>query len=273
MFVVRTYIYRGNVFHYIEESTENMETGQQEFAGLYARFKAGDSSAFEQFVPLLEPIVKSAVRKFLGRGRSNYPIEDFIQEGWDAVFIALCTYDVERYPTLVRSYFYNAIIARLVSVNNQIYMVTLPRALKRFMRDVNLGRVDWSLSDEALHVSYPLVNIDDITALRRQEDAGVYDVVLMEGDLLDSHGLPSAVRTTGHSRIERADISPTEERLVDRMAAQDVLFWFLGRLTEREYQVFVLRFVDEKSKTAIAKELGCSVATIDRIEKSILNKR
>ena len=245
-----------------------MVTKQHDFVSLYSRFKAGDFSAKEEFVPLLEPIVTSAVRKFVGRGRSNYPIEDFIQEGWDAVYLALGAYDIGRYPTLVRSYFYNAVITRLVAVNHQTYMLTFPRALKRFMRDINLGKVDWGLSDEALHDCYPLVNIDDINALRRQDGTDVFDVALISEDMIDGR----TMRNTAQPQFSRVDISPTEERSVNRMDAQDALFWFLSQLTEREYQVFVHRFVDEKSKTAVAKELGCSVATVARLEKSLLSK-
>lgn len=246
-----------------------MVTKQHDFVSLYSRLKAGDFSAREEFVPLLEPIVNSAVRKFVGRGRSNYPMEDFIQEGWDAVYVALGAYDIVRYPTLVRSYFYNAVITRLVSVNHQTYMLTFPRALKRFIRDINLGKIDWGLSDEALHECYPLVNIDDINSLRGQDGTDIFDVALISEDMLGGRTMGS----TAQPYFDRADISPTEERLVNRMDAQDALFWFLSRLTEREYQVFVLRFVDEKSKTVIAKELGCSVATVDRLEKSMLSKR
>ena len=83
------------------ESTGTMISQQEDFASLYARYQAGDSAANREFVPLLEPIVISAVRKFVGQGRHNYPIEDFIQEGWDAVFLALQTYDIVQYPTLI----------------------------------------------------------------------------------------------------------------------------------------------------------------------------
>ena len=131
------------------------------------------------------------------------------------------------------------------------------------MRDVNIGKVDWALSDNELKHFYPAVPIEDIRSLRRQGDTAVFDVVLADSQVLDIHVLRSAVTAS------RA----VEERSVNRIVAQDLLFWFLGQLTEREYQVFVLRFVDEKSKTASAKELGCSVATVDRIEKSLLSKR
>lgn len=246
---------------------------EQTFVAIYQRFKASDPSARDEIVPLFEPIVNSAVRKFVGRGRRNYPMDDFIQEGWSAVFLALSTYDIERFPTLVRSYFYNAVIVRLQTVNYQTHMVKFPRPLERFMRDVNLGKVNWALSDEVLQTYYPLINLDDIRALRLQQDTSVFDVVLTGGDLLDGRALRSARQAGKCFGDGSGETLLPEERTINRMVARDVLFWFLSQLTEREYQIFVLRFVDEKSKTAIAKELGCSVATVDRIEKSLLSKR
>lgn len=242
-----------------------MATKQRDFLSLLADVKAGETGAFNQLVPILEPIVTMAVKRFVGKGRSNYPLEDFMQEGWDAACRALYSYDAERYPVLVRSYFRNAVISRLITVNNSTYMLTLPRALKRFLRDVTLGKVDWSLSDDELHASYPMLEVGDIADVRNR-NTEFFDVILATKLFLDSLG-----DNTSHSVMER--VSPIEAQVDDQTTAQGLLYGLLGQLTEEEYQVFGLRFVQEQPRTSAAQELGCSVVKIAQIEKSILSKR
>lgn len=242
-----------------------MVTEQRDFVSLLEDVRAGDTGAFNHLVPVLEPIVKKAVRRFVGKGRENYPIDDFMQEGWDAACRALYNYDAERYPVLVHSYFYNAVISRLISVNNGTYMLTLPRALKRFLRDVAGGKVDWSLSDDELQASYPMLDVCDIGDVRNR-NTEFFDVMLATDVDLYS-------QFDSNNRQVQERFSPIEGKVVDHIVARDVLCGLLAQLTEREYRVFVLRFVNERPRTVVAQELGCSVVTIANIEKSILRKR
>jgi hypothetical protein len=171
---------------------------------------------------------------------------------------ALFSYDTQKYPLLVRPYFYQAAMSRLSSVNDATYMVGMPRALKRFLRDAANGIVDWEFTDAELQSSYPLVEIGDIAETRRHGPRH-FDV-LLSGEHADEARDLHAHRGGGQS---------LEDAAISRLEAQALLADLIPQLSDFECRVFVLRFVAERTRTETARLLGCSIAGLLWIEKSI----
>lgn len=237
-----------------------MDTGSSDFSRLIQKLQSGDQEAFTQLMPMLRPIVRGAVNHFVGAGRAAAPREDFMQEAWVAVYRALFNYDTERYPVLVRSYFRRAVISRLDSVNNATYMVGLPRPLKRFLRDAAIGNIDWTYSDTELQSIYPMVAISDIAKVRVR-GTQVFDVALA----CDDYVHPS-IHPGGGMR-------DVEDEVINRLETAAMCRALASSLTSFEYRVFVLRFVEDRTRTEAARELGCSVSGVAETEKAIIRKR
>ena len=239
-----------------------MESQGSDFVILVKRVQSGDREAFSRLVPMLRPIVMRAVRRFLGAGRTTVSREDFIQEAWGAAYRAIFSYDTQKYPFLAPPYFYRAVMSRLDSVNNGTYMLAMPRPLKRFLKDVANGNVDWDATDAELQASYPLVEIGDIAEVRRRGPRH-FDVALFGGGADEARNL--------HAHLHGGQ--SLEDEVISRLEAQALLRDLIPELSDFEQRICMLRFVEERSRTEAARILGCSVSGLAKIEKAILDKR
>lgn len=238
-----------------------METEECEFVTLVEAVKAGDHKAFNQLIPMLKPVVGSAIRRLSGGGWTGISKDDVEQEAWIAVYRALFSYDTERYPTPVHSYFRGAIISRLISVIDETYVVRLRRPLKRFIQHARCGVVDWDLNDDELSILYPLVDVRDITRTRHH-GASVWNVLY--GD--DQYVFTQSQHHSGTHE-------PLDESVANRLDAESLVAALISQLNELERDVFRLRFLEERSRAAVSRTLGWSVVRIAKIEASILAKR
>ena len=238
-----------------------METEECEFVTLVEAVKAGDNTAFDQLMPILRPVVRSAVFRMFSGSWTGISQDDLTQEAWIACYRALFSYDTERYPTPVHSYFRSAIISRLISVIDDAYVLGIPRPLKRFIKDVRCGGVDWELNDEELKVLYPLVDVGAIARTRRY-GAGMWNA--HNGGYIEF----STSQEPHGCAVESLD-----ESVASRLDAEALVVALVSQLDEVERDVFRLRFLDERSRVAASRTLGCSVVRIAKIEASILAKR
>lgn len=240
-----------------------MKTRQRDFVSLVREVQSGNKEAFHELIPTLQPVVNSIVnhvssgRSWLGLSR-----EDLIQEAWIAVYQALRTYDTITYPEPVHTFFRNAIKSRLITVGDRAYGVTMRRQLKRFLHDVRSGKVDWNLKDEELAQSYPSVSTTDV-AHARFYGYSSWDVMACDG--LDYGDTVRASVTASADVV--ADV------VAERLDAIAILESFVKQLNEIEKKVLVLRFVQNKSRAAVSRELKYSVVKIQKIENEIGVKR
>lgn len=238
-----------------------METQEYEFVTIVEAVKAGDNTAFDQLVPILRPVVRSAVFRMFGGSWTGISQDDLTQEAWIACYQALFSYDTERYPTLVRSYFRSAIISRLISVIDDAYILGIPRPLKRFIKDVRCGVVEWELNDAGLKHLYPLVEVEDIKKTR------CYGAAMWNAQGGGCIEFPTSQEN--HRRTGEA----LDETVATRLDAEALVITFMSQLDEVERDVFRLRFLEERSRAVVCRTLGWSVARMVQIEASILAKR
>lgn len=242
-----------------------MNGDRRSFASLVEEVQSGNSQAFAELTPFLEPIVKKTVYQVFGTGLECIPQEDLIQEAWYATYRAVLKYDTRRYSQLVNAYFRSAILARVTEfVADNVYALALNRPLKRFLKDMADGKIDWAGSSDAdVRESYPLVAVEDI-ARARWHGLDAYRV--LTGETYWRSGSPSVSDAAEAPR-------PWQDEIEDRLDAQELLRALMSQLDDMEFEVFALRFRDEMPRYKVVRQLGISMRRLESIERSILSKR
>ena len=241
-----------------------MQTRQRTFAELVQDLQSGDAHAFRALMPLLTPTVNAVVRRFWGSGRPGLSRDDLQQEAWTAVYQALGKYDTERFPELTHSFFRGAIISRLMTLDQLSPILGMKRPLRRFLGDVLSGRVDWTLTDTEVAEWYPGVLSEDV-AWARYSGMERWDISSV--DFLDTANLDDR----SHNGWPSGSIVESAENEVDeRLDALGLLNRIVAELSDFERDVFILRFIEERSRTETSIKLGQSMCVLSRVEREIL---
>jgi RNA polymerase sporulation-specific sigma factor len=225
---------------------------------LLRKAQKGDGEAQERLVRHNIALVKSIVKKYLGRG---VEFDDLFQIGCLGLVKAIQHYD-ETYNVTFSTYAVPMIAGEI----------------KRFLRDDGMIRVSRSMKELATKAAVAGER------LRRQlgRDPGVQELAQeIQADAEDVAMALEAVRP--HlSLYEKAYDADSELTLLDRMqqiGEEDaclvdkiMLKELLGQLDQRERQLIVLRYFQDKTQTEIAKLMGVSQVQISRLESRILHK-
>lgn len=242
-----------------------MQTIQRTFAELVQDLQSGDAHAFPELMPLLAPTVNAVVRRFWGSGRLGSSRDDLLQEAWTAVFQALGKYDTERYPHVAYAFFRGAIISRFLTLDQLSPMIGMKRPLKRFLGDVLSGRVDWTLTDTEVTELYPGV-LDEDVAWARYSGMARWDVFSI--DFFD--GAFAYDRSHHNWPSKSIVVESAEDEVDERLDVLALLHRVVGEFSDLERDVFVLRFLEERSRTETSLDLGVSVCVLRRVERDIL---
>jgi RNA polymerase sporulation-specific sigma factor len=228
-----------------------------EVKALIKKSKAGDKEALNILVSNNLGLVKSIVKRFLNRG---YEAEDLFQLGCIGLVKAVenfdCSYDV-RFST----YAVPMIIGEIKRFLRDDGIIKVSRSLKEVYNKTN--RAKEKLTKEFNREP----SIQEIA-----EEIGVTseDVVMA----LDAKYTPEYL----HDIVHQDDGAPI--MLIDRIGndSEDegeivekiVLKQLLNQLKQRERQIIILRYFQDKTQTEIAEQLGISQVQVSRIEKKIL---
>lgn len=228
----------------------------QETMELIRCAQQGDEEAQHTLVTNNLALVRSVVRRYLGRG-AEY--DDLFQLGSVGLVKAIArfnpAYDV-RFSTYA--------------------VPMIAGEIKRFLRDdgpVKVGRSIKELAVRALAMRDKLAEeqgiapgVGDIAAalhVSAEEVALALDaarpVASLSEQVYDEDGV--TLEDTIHAPVK-------EDALVDRMLVSDLL----GRLEGRERQIIVLRYFCGQTQTQVAGQLGVSQVQVSRLESRILKK-
>ena len=224
---------------------------------LIAKSQAGDKAAREVLIEKNLGLVRTIVRRFLGRGVEP---EDLFQIGSIGLLKAIDKFDL--------SY----------DVRFSTYAVPMISGeIKRFLRDDGMIKVSRSLKE----LSYKLFQArEDMTAkLGREPTLEELSRVLqvekeeivqaMEaGGEVESIYKPIHQKEGSEIRLmdKLEETTDANEELLNRMALEELL----GALGENERKLIEMRYFEEKTQMEIAKEMGISQVQVSRMEKKIL---
>ena len=208
-------------------------------------------------------LVNILAKKYVNKG---VEFEDLYQVGSLALIYAVERYDMSKgyefssfaTPTIIgeiKKYF-----------RDKVWTMRVPRRVQELNKKVNEAKLILEQKDK----KKPKVkDIADFIGCKEEE--------LIEA-LEASYGYqPVSLDTPVNSDSEDSEIT-----LIDRLGEyedsfinieyKDFVDKFVGKLNELEVKIFKGRFFEEKTQSALAKELNISQMTISRIERKIVEK-
>lgn len=218
----------------------------------------GDHAAMEKLVQHNTALVKSIVRKYLGRG---VEFDDLFQIGSLGLVKAIQNYD-EKFNVRFSTYAVPMIAGEM----------------KRFLRDDGMIKVSRSLKELAGKAAAAQER------LRRAlgSDPGIQELAREIGAEPEEIAVALDAVRPHMSIYEPVYDDGSEATLLDRMQQQSnedvvvvdkiLLKELLGKLEARERQLIMLRYFQDKTQTEIAKLMGVSQVQISRLENRIISK-
>lgn len=229
-----------------------------ETLALLRRVRQGDTEAEERLVLSNTALVKSIVKKYLGR---SVDYEDLMQIGNVGLLKAIKNYD-ETYNVRFSTYAVPMIAGEI----------------KRFLRDDGMIKVSRSLKE----LSAKAAQAQESLSCRLGRDPSVREIALEIG--VEPEDVAAALEAARpcQSIDEPSHDDGSEMTLMDRLAAgkneepgiidRILLKELLIKLTPRERQLIILRYFQDKTQGEIAHVLGVSQVQISRLESRILRK-
>ena len=225
---------------------------------LLARATKGDDIAREQLVIHNTALVKSIVKKYLGRG---VEFEDLYQIGCLGLVKAIRNYDAA----------YN--------VRFSTYAVPMIAGeIKRFLRDDGMVKVSRTLKELSAKVaaaqeqlSRTLGRDPTVGEIANAVGSEPEEVAMAMEAARPCQSIDEPIFSDGSdtSMSDRLEAAGTEETaLVDRVLLKELL----KKLTPRERQLIMLRYFQDKTQGEIAGILGVSQVQISRLESRIIKK-
>ena len=228
----------------------------EETMALLRQARAGSKEAEEFLITDNLALVRSIVRRFMGRG---VEYDDLFQLGCVGLVKAIhhfdCTFNV-RFSTYA--------------------VPMIAGEIKRFLRDDGPVKVTRSLRELALRAAAVRERLTEETGVSPGvcEIAKVLDVSAEDVAVsLDALRHPLSLNEPlGEDNGEtRGDMMPgpqKEDALINRILTTELL----NRLEERERRIILLRYFRDCTQTQVAGELGISQVQVSRLESRILKK-
>lgn len=231
---------------------------EQEKRQLLTRARAGDQSARQSMIEGNLRLVLSVVQRFAQRGEN---LDDLFQVGCIGLIKAIDNFD-PSHEVMFSTY-------GVPMISGEV---------KRFLRDNNAVRVSRSMRDtayRAMQIKEQLTNENgkepNITEIAKRMELPPEDIVIALESIVEPVSLYEPVFSDGGDTIyimDQVKGGTTDgdwlEEIVMREAIRD--------LTDRERKILSMRFIDGKTQTEVAGEIGISQAQVSRLEKGAMSR-
>ena len=229
--------------------------GQIETLELIKRAQNGDELAKESLVNENSPLIKSVVRWFRNKGVEN---DDLYQLGCMGFLKAINNFDCS-YNVKFSTYVVPMIVGEIKRFMRDDGAVKVSRAIKslniKINKFINVYRAEKGKSPTILEISKEF-NISEQEVVMAMDSAKMPVSLYTPFDDEDEEGL---------TFIDRYD-SQENEDFVDRFTLKDII----EKLEERDKQIILMRYFQDKTQSEIAQRLGVSQVQVSRLENKIL---
>ena len=226
---------------------------------LLIRAKHGDRDAREQLIAGNLRLVLSVIQKFTGRGESA---DDLFQVGCIGLIKAIDNFDAENHDVRFSTY-------GVPMISGEV---------KRFLRDNNAVRVSRSMRDtayRAMQIKEQLTNENgkepNITEIAKRMELPPEDIVIALESIVEPVSLYEPVFSDGGDTIyimDQVKGGTTDGDWLEEIAMREAI----RDLTDRERKILSMRFIDGKTQTEVAGEIGISQAQVSRLEKGAMSR-
>ncbi len=233
-----------------------MSVSENQFE-LIRQAKLGDERAKESLFNGNSPLIKSIIRRFIGKG---IEYDDLYQIACIGFLKALNNFD-ESFGVKFSTYTVPMIIGEI----------------KRYMRDNGAIKVSRNLKILANKINHFIDayqtehgNSPSIETIAQKFEVTSDEVVVA----LDSSKMPLSIYDKfeddeeGQSLLEKIAVFDGEEKMLDKIQLNKAIL----ELNERDKKIVILRYFRDKTQTEIAEELGVSQVQVSRLENKIIEK-
>ena len=224
---------------------------------LLRRAHQGDKNARDTLVEENMGLVWSIVRRFKNRG---VELEDLFQIGSIGLIKAIDKFDTE------------------FDVKFSTYAVPMIMGeIKRYLRDNGMVKVSRSIKELSFKVYHAKESMEkhmgrEPTLAEIAEELGVLpeEVATAVDAATEVESLSKVIYQGDGHDIALIDKLEEKHDRNEEVLNQMVLETAMGYLDEREKQLLDMRYFQDKTQSAIAKELGMTQVQVSRMEKKIL---
>lgn len=231
---------------------------EKECSELLIKTKEGDKKAREALISGNLRLVLSVVQRF--RNRDENP-DDLFQVGCVGLIKACDNFDISQ------------------QVRFSTYAVPMIIGeIKRYLRDNTYLRVSRSMRDIAYHAMQTkeeLMNINNREPtpeeIAEKMELPVRQVVIALESIVDPLSLYEPIYSDNGDAlyvVDQLGDSQSDSSWIDEISIREAI----KKLDKREKQILHSRFMQGKTQTEVAEEIGISQAQVSRLEKGALGK-
>ena len=229
-----------------------------EMRELLDRSHHGDKDARDKLICGNLRLVLSVIQRFTSRGENP---DDLFQIGCIGLIKAIDNFD-PSHEVMFSTY-------GVPMISGEV---------KRFLRDNNAVRVSRSMRDtayRAMQIKEQLTNENgkepNITEIAKRMELPPEDVVIALESIVEPVSLYEPVFSDGGDTIyimDQVKGGTTDGDWLEEIAMREAI----RNLTDRERKILSMRFIDGKTQTEVAGEIGISQAQVSRLEKGAMSR-
>ena len=229
-----------------------------EMRELLDRSHHGDKDARDKLICGNLRLVLSVIQRFTSRGENP---DDLFQVGCIGLIKAIDNFD-PSHEVMFSTY-------GVPMISGEV---------KRFLRDNNVVRVSRSMRDtayRAMQIKEQLTNENgkepNITEIAKRMELPPEDIVIALESIVEPVSLYEPVFSDGGDTIyimDQVKDGTTDGDWLEEIAMREAI----RDLTDRERKILSMRFIDGKTQTEVAGEIGISQAQVSRLEKGAMSR-
>ena len=229
-----------------------------EMRELLDRSHHGDKDARDKLICGNLRLVLSVIQRFTSRGENP---DDLFQAGCIGLIKAIDNFD-PSHEVMFSTY-------GVPMISGEV---------KRFLRDNNAVRVSRSMRDtayRAMQIKEQLTNENgkepNITEIAKRMELPPEDIVIALESIVEPVSLYEPVFSDGGDTIyimDQVKGGTTDGDWLEEIAMREAI----RDLTDRERKILSMRFIDGKTQTEVAGEIGISQAQVSRLEKGAMSR-
>lgn len=229
-----------------------------EMRELLDRSHHGDKDARDKLICGNLRLVLSVIQRFTSRGENP---DDLFQVGCIGLIKAIDNFD-PSHEVMFSTY-------GVPMISGEV---------KRFLRDNNAVRVSRSMRDtayRAMQIKEQLTNENgkepNITEIAKRMELPPEDIVIALESIVEPVSLYEPVFSEGGDTIyimDQVKGGTTDGDWLEEIAMREAI----RDLTDRERKILSMRFIDGKTQTEVAGEIGISQAQVSRLEKGAMSR-
>ena len=230
---------------------------QSELLELLRKAKNGDEKSKEIIFINNAPLIKSIIRRFVGKG---IEYDDLYQIGFIGFLKAINNFD-ENFGVKFSTYTVPMVIGEIKRYMRDNGAIKVSRTLKILANKIN-RYVDEYRTEH--NVQPTVENIAERFKITDEEVVVAMDSAKMPLSIFDKFD----DEDEGSELIGKIAYSGGEEEILEKIHISSII----EKLNEREKKIIVMRFFRDRTQTEIAESLGVSQVQVSRLENKIIDK-